>query len=168
MSTVLNESAETMVVADGGVLPIANLRNASNWRAFVHQIVPVIVSALVTMNIVTGDMATAWVPFIFALADNLLSVGNTTDRVRRAVIRESRIVLATLALVAPWLGWLADRVRRAIYAGVGVLQAGGLVTMLVTDVAPAYVPVAGAVLAVASAFLARFYVPTTTIVPKEI
>ena len=139
MSTVLNESAETMVVADGGVLPIANLRNASNWRAFVHQIVPVIVSALVTMNIVTGDMATAWVPFVFAIADNLLSVGNA-----------------------------ADRVRRAIYAGVGVLQAGGLVTMLVTDVAPAYVPVAGAVLAVASAFLARFYVPTTTIVPKEI
>ena len=139
MSTVLNESAETMVVADGGVLPIANLRNASNWRAFVHQIVPVIVSALVTMNIVTGDMATAWVPFVFAIADNLLSVGNA-----------------------------ADRVRRAIYAGVGVLQAGGLVTMLVTDVAPAYVPVAGAVLAVASAFLARFYVPTTTIIPKEI
>ena len=139
MSTVLNESAETMVVADGGVLPIANLRNASNWRAFTHQIVPVIVSALVTMNIVTGDTATAWVPFVFAIADNLLSVGNA-----------------------------ADRVRRAIYAGVGVLQAGGLVTMLVTDVAPAYVPVAGAVLAVASAFLARFYVPTTTIVPKEI
>lgn len=128
-----------MVVADGGVLPVANLRNLSNWRALVHQIVPVIVSALVTMNIVTGDMATAWVPFVFAIADNLLSVGNA-----------------------------ADRVRRAIYAGVGVLQAGGLVTMLVTDVAPAYVPVAGAVLAVASAFLARFYVPTTTIVPKEI
>lgn len=139
MSTVLNRSAETMVVADGGVLPVANLRNLSNWRALVHQIVPVIVSALVTMNIVTGDMATAWVPFVFAIADNLLSVGNA-----------------------------ADRVRRAIYAGVGVLQAGGLVTMLVTDVAPAYVPVAGAVLAVASAFLARFYVPTTTIVPKEI
>ena len=128
-----------MVVADGGVLPVANLRNLSNWRALVHQVVPVIVSALVTMNIVTGDMATAWVPFVFAIADNLLSVGNA-----------------------------ADRVRRAIYAGVGVLQAGGLVTMLVTNVAPAYVPVAGAVLAVASAFLARFYVPTTTIVPKEI
>lgn len=138
MSTVLNRSAETMVVADGGVLPVANLRNLSNWRALVHQIVPVIVSALVTMNIVTGDMATAWVPFVFAIADNLLSVGNA-----------------------------ADRVRRAIYAGVGVLQAGGLVTMLVTNVAPAYVPVAGAVLAVASAFLARFYVPTTTMIPKE-
>lgn len=138
MSTVLNRSAETMVVADGGVLPVANLRNLSNWRALVHQIVPVIVSALVTMNIVTGDMATAWVPFVFAIADNLLSVGNA-----------------------------ADRVRRAIYAGVGVLQAGGLVTMLVTNVAPAYVPVAGAVLAVASAFLARFFTPTTTIVPKE-
>ena len=137
--TRINITAETMVVADGGVLPLANLSSLENWRAFVHQIVPVIVSALVTMNIVTGDMATAWVPFVFAIADNLLSVGNA-----------------------------ADRVRRAIYAGVGVLQAGGLVTMLVTDVAPAYVPVAGAVLAVASAFLARFYVPTTTIVPKEI
>ena len=137
--TPVNKSAEILVAADSGVLPIANLRNLSNWRALVHQIVPVIVSALVTMNIVTGDMATAWVPFVFAIADNLLSVGNA-----------------------------ADRVRRAIYAGVGVLQAGGLVTMLVTDVAPAYVPVAGAVLAVASAFLARFYVPTTTIVPKEI
>ena len=137
--TPVNKSAEILVVADSGVLPIANLRNIENWRALVHQIVPVIVSALVTMNIVTGDMATAWVPFVFAIADNLLSVGNA-----------------------------ADRVRRAIYAGVGVLQAGGLVTMLVTDVAPAYVPVAGAVLAVASAFLARFYVPTTTIIPKEI
>ena len=137
--TPVNKSAEILVAADSGVLPIANLRNLSNWRALVHQIVPVIVSALVTMNIVTGDMATAWVPFVFAIADNLLSVGNA-----------------------------ADRVRRAIYAGVGVLQAGGLVTMLVTNVAPAYVPVAGAVLAVASAFLARFYVPTTTIVPKEI
>ena len=137
--TPVNKSAEILVAADSGVLPIANLRNIENWRALVHQIVPVIVSALVTMNIVTGDMATAWVPFVFAIADNLLSVGNA-----------------------------ADRVRRAIYAGVGVLQAGGLVTMLVTDVAPAYVPVAGAVLAVASAFLARFYVPTTTIIPKEI
>ena len=112
--TPVNKSAEILVAADSGVLPIANLRNIENWRALVHQIVPVIVSALVTMNIVTGDMATAWVPFVFAIADNLLSVGNA-----------------------------ADRVRRAIYAGVGVLQAGGLVTMLVTNVAPAYVPVAG-------------------------
>lgn len=137
--TRINITAETMVVADSGVLPIANLRNIENWRALVHQIVPVIVSALVTMNIVTGDTATAWLPFVFALADNLLSVGNA-----------------------------ADRVRRAIYAGVGVLQAGGLLTTLLTDVAPTYVPVASAALAIVSATLARFFTPTSTIVPKEI
>ena len=127
-----------MVVANGGVLPLANLSNKENWRALIHQIVPVIVTMLVTMNIVTGDMATAWVPFIFALADNLLSVGNTTDRV-----------------------------RRAIYAGVGVLQAGGLLTTLLTDVAPTYVPVASAALAIVSATLSRFYTPTSTLTPRE-
>ena len=136
--TRTNLDAQTLVVADGGVLPVANLSNTDNYRAFAHQIVPVIVTMLVTMNVVTDNTATAWVSFVFAIADNLLSVGNTTDRV-----------------------------RRAIYAGVGVLQAGGLLTTLLTDVAPTYVPVASAALAIVSATLSRFYTPTSTLTPRE-
>ena len=126
----------TQLAPTRGVLPAANLKSMDDWRAFIHQVVPVIVPVLVTLNIATEAVVAAWVPFAFAIADNLLSVGNT-----------------------------ADRVRRAIYAGVGILQAGGLLTTVLTDYAPQYVPVGGAVLAVVSAFLARFSTPTSTIVP---
>lgn len=129
-------AAITVVTPTSGVLPVMNLKNLDNWRAFFHNLVGVLVPILVTANIIDGDQATAWIPFVFAIADNVLSVGNTSDRI-----------------------------RRAIYAGVGVLQAGGLVTTLLTSVAPEYVPIGSAVLAVASAFLARFYTPTTTMVP---
>lgn len=127
-----------MVEPVSGVLPTANLRNRDNWRAFFHQLVAVVVPILVTANVVTENMAAAWIPFVFAIVDNLLSVGHTVDRV-----------------------------RRAIYAGIGVLQAGGLLTSLLTSFAPNYVAVAGAGLAVVSAFLARFYTPTTTMVPSH-
>src|SRR5512139_1347099 len=115
------------------ILPAANLRSADDWRAFVHQLVPVAVSVIVALNLAEESTVLMWVPFALALADNLLSAGNTVDKLRRTV-----------------------------YAVVAVLQTGGLVTALVTDFAPAYVPVAGAVLSVLSAFMARFYTPTTT------
>lgn len=127
-----------MVEPTSGVLPTANLKNRDNWRAFFHQLVAVLVPILVTANVVSENTAAAWVPFVFAIADNILSVGHT-----------------------------ADRVRRAIYAGIGVLQAGGLATSLLTTFAPTYVTVGGAALAVVSAFLARFYTPTTTMVPSH-
>lgn len=124
------------VAPTAGVLPVLNLKSKENWRAFFHQAVAVIVPILVTANIVTENMATAWIPFVFAIVDGLLSVGNTTDKVRKIV-----------------------------YGGITALQAGGLVTVLLATVAPEYVPIGGAILAVASAFMARFYTPTTTMQP---
>ena len=138
MNERINSQAITLVSPDSGVLPVTNLKSMDNWRAFVHQVVAVIVPIIVAANIVSENQAVAWVPFVFAIADNVLSVGNTTDRIRRAV-----------------------------YAAVGVLQAGGLLTTLLADFAPEYVPIAGAVLTVLSAFLARFYTPTTTVVPTS-
>lgn len=127
---------ETMTLEPtSGVLPVENLKSLENWRAFFHQAVTIIVPVLVVMNVATQSEVTAWLPFLFAVVDNVLSVGNT-----------------------------ADRLRRAIYAGIGVLQTGGLITVLFASV-PQYIPIAGAVLAVGSAFMARFYTPTTTIVP---
>ncbi len=127
---------ETMTLEPtAGVLPVENLKSLENWRAFFHQAVTIIVPVLVVMNVATQSQVTAWLPFLFAVVDNVLSVGST-----------------------------ADRLRRAIYAGIGVLQTGGLITVLFASV-PQYIPIAGAVLAVGSAFMARFYTPTTTIVP---
>lgn len=128
--------ATTKVTAAPGVLPVGNLKSLDNWRAFFHNAVGVLVPILVTLHLTTNDAVTAWLPFIFAIADNILSAGNTVDRV-----------------------------RRAIYAAVGALQAGGLATILLTSVAPTYVPIGSAILAVASSFLARFYTPTTTMTP---
>lgn len=125
-----------LVEPTAGVLPVLNLKSLDNWRAFFHQFVAVLVPILVTANVVTQNMATAWVPFVFAIVDNVLSVGNTTDRIRKVV-----------------------------YALVGLLQTGGLLTVILATVAPEYVVVGGAILAVVSAFMARFYTPTTTMVP---
>lgn len=125
-----------LVQPTAGVLPVLNLKSLDNWRAFFHQLVAVLVPILVTANVVTENMATAWIPFVFAIVDNVLSVGNTQDKVRKVA-----------------------------YGVVGALQAGGLVTVILSSVAPAYVPIGGAVLAVVSAFMARFYTPTTTMVP---
>lgn len=121
-----------------GVLPVTTLSSVDNWRAFFHQLVAVLVPVLVTADIVSENTAKQWVPFVFAIADNILSVGNTTDRI-----------------------------RKTIYAAVGVLQAGGLATALLSSYAPQYVTIGGAVLAVVSAFMARFYTPTNTVVPVE-
>lgn len=132
-------AAVTVVQPTSGVLPVMNLKSLDNWRAFVHQLVAVVVPVLVTLNIVTENAASAWVPFLFAIADNVLSVGNTVDRV-----------------------------RRAIYATVGVAQAGGLATVLLSSAAPQWIPVTSAGLTILSAFLARFYTPTTTLVPAAV
>lgn len=129
----------TLVEPKPGVLPVTALKSLDNWRAFFHQIVAVLVPLLVAINITTEATVTAWVPFVFAIVDNILSAGNA-----------------------------ADRLRRSIYAGVGVLQAGGLLATLLAQVAPEYMQIGNAVLAVASAFLARFYTPTNTMTPKDV
>ena len=129
----------TLVTPTSGVLPAMNLKSLDNWRAFFHQAVGVIVPILVTINLVSESVATAWVPFVFAIADNMLSLGNT-----------------------------ADKLRRTVYAAVGVIQAGGLLTMVLTQFAPQWVGIGSAVLAVLTAFLARFYTPTTTMTPIDV
>ena len=121
-------------IPTSGVLPVIRLKSLENWRAFFHQLVGVVVPVLVTMNLATETVIMAWVPFVFAIVDNVLSVGNTVDRLRKTV-----------------------------YAAAGALQVGGLLTVLLSSWNPAYVPIASAVLAMLTAFLARFYTPTTTI-----
>lgn len=126
------------VTPSSGVLPVRNLKSVENWRAFFHSLVGVVVPLLVTLNITTSNVANAWIPFVFAILDNVLSVGNTVDKVRKAV-----------------------------YAGAGAIQSGGLLTVLLSSTAPEWIPVGSALLAVGSSFLARFYTPTTTMNPAN-
>lgn len=117
-----------------GVFPVVNLKSQANWRAFFHSLVAVVVPVLVTMDIATETQVAAWVPFIFAIADNVLSAKNTKDKV-----------------------------RLAIYSAFGVLQTGGLATVLLGSSHPEIIPIVSAVMAIGSSFMARFYTPTTTI-----
>lgn len=91
----------TTVTPANGVMP---LHNWDDWRALFHQLVPVVVTALVGVHMVTEDQVALWLPFVIAIADNLLSAGNTTDRI-----------------------------RRAIYAGLTVAQSSSLITTLLVD-----------------------------------
>lgn len=133
-------SADVVVAPTAGVLPGQNLKSWANWRAFVHQITPVIVTTLVGVGIVTDNQAALWVPLVFAILDPLLSLGNTTDRLRRVV-----------------------------YGVTGLLQVGGLATGLVTGIASGgnglIAAGVGAGVTILSTFLARFYTPTTTMQP---
>lgn len=130
--------ATTTVAPITGPMSAGSLASLDNWRAFFHNLVGVIVPVLVTLHITTQDTVSLWLPFVFAIADNVLSVGNSKDKF-----------------------------RRSIYAVVGLLQTGGLVTsVLTTSVAPEYVSIGSAVLATASAFMARFFTPTTSMVPR--
>lgn len=123
-----------------GLPPAKNLKSWDNWRAFVHQITPVIVTTLVGVGIVTNSQAALWVPLAFAILDPLLSVGNTTDKLRRIV-----------------------------YGLAGLLQVGGLATGLVVGLGTGgnglIAASVGAGVTILSTFLARFYTPTTTMVP---
>lgn len=129
----LAQYVPTQTIAPG-VLPVSNLKSKENWRAFFHSLVAVIVPVLVTLDIATETQVAAWVPFLFAIADNVLSAKNTKDKA-----------------------------RLAIYSAFGVLQTGGLATVLLGSSHPEVVPIISAVMAIGSAFMARFYTPTTTI-----
>jgi hypothetical protein len=117
-------------------LSVYELKSPENWRAFFHDLTAVVVPVLVTAHIATEAQVLAWVPFVFALVDNLLSAGNTSDKLRRTV-----------------------------YGAAAALQTGGLVTTLLVD-SPELVPIAGAGLSMVTAIMARFFTGTTTLVPK--
>ena len=135
-----HEALETIVQPRSGVLPLQNLKRLDNWRALVHQITPVVVTTLVTLGIITNSQVLLWVPLIFAVLDPLLSGLNATDKV-----------------------------RKIIYGIAGLAQSGGLIVGLATGVSSIggqVAPVIGMGITILSAFLGRFYTPTTTMVPK--
>ncbi len=129
---------EVLVEPTNGVLPPGNLKSMENWRAFIHQITPVVVTTLVGIGVVTNNQAALWIPLFFAILDPILSVANTTNKI-----------------------------RKIIYGVAGLAQSGSLAAGLatLTESGGHVAPIVGATLTVFSTFLSRFYTPTTTIVP---
>lgn len=115
---------------------ITTPKTLDDWRALFHELVPIIVSTLVGINLVTNDQVTPWIPFIFAIVDPLLSAGNAVDKV-----------------------------RKIIYSIVVLLQGSSAVIALVTD-DPQIPMVVTAIAAIASASFARFNTPTSSMIPK--
>lgn len=126
------------VTPTSGVMP---LKTMDDWRALFHQIVPVIVTALVGANIVTEGQVALWIPLVFAIADPILSIANTQDKI-----------------------------RKIIYGLLAALQAGSGLTALVEVVAnnssPVVAPAITAGGAIISGILANFFTPTSNMVPK--
>lgn len=135
-----HEKPEILVKPTDGVLPLRNLKSMENWRAFIHQATPVIVTTLVGIGIVTNNQAALWIPLFFAIIDPILSVANTTNKI-----------------------------RKIIYGVAGLAQSGSLATGLATLTASGghIAPIIGAGLTILSTFLSRFYTPTTTMVPVD-
>lgn len=115
---------------------ITTPKTLDDWRALFHDMVPVIVTTLVGINLVTNDQATLWIPYIFAIADPLLSAGNA-----------------------------GDKVRRIVYSLVVLLQSSSAIVALFTS-DPRIPMVVTAVATIASALFARFNTPTSSMVPK--
>lgn len=128
-------AAATIVVPTSGMLKPDNMRNLDNWRASLHQVTPVIVSVFVTLGLTTQDTALLWVSLLFAVADPLLSYANATDKARKIA-----------------------------YGVLGVLQSGGLLAAVLGESSP-WVPISASVVTILSSALARFYTPTSTMVP---
>lgn len=137
-----HEKLEVTVEPTNGLLPIANLKNVDNWRAFIHQVTPVVVTTLVAIGIITNSQVMLWVPLIFAIIDPVLSSLNATDKI-----------------------------RKIIYGVAGLTQTGGMIAGLATGLSSTggqIAPIVGVGVTILSAFLGRFYTPTTTMVPKAI
>ena len=126
----------TTVTPNPGVLPAANLANLDNWRALLHQVTPVVVSALMALHIAGGDpnRIGIYVAIFFAVVDPLLSFTNSTDTARRIV-----------------------------YGLTGTLQSAGAISILFAGVVGPIVPLATAAVTIVSSFLGRFYCPTSTL-----
>lgn len=129
----------TLVTPKPGILTLSKLGNLDNWRAFIHQLTPVVVTVLTTLSITTDDQAALWVSLFFAIIDPLLSYQNATDKARKIA-----------------------------YGVGGLLQSGGLLAA-VTMVAPGpVVPIVSALITVVTSTLSRFYTPTSTMKPKVV
>lgn len=115
---------------------ITTPKTLDDWRAIIHDIVPVIVSTLVGINLVTNDQATLWIPFVFAILDPLLSAGNAVDRVRKIIYSIVALLQGSSAVVA-------------------VFTSDPQIPMIVTAVAT-----------IVSAGFARFNTPTSSMIPK--
>ena len=127
--------SQTTIAPKHGVLSPGKLRNLDNWRAFLHQLTPVVVTVLTALSITTEDKAALWVSLFFAIVDPLLSYRNTTDKV-----------------------------RQILYGVLGLAQSGGLLAAVLLPTAPEMLPIASAVVTVISSTLSRFYTPTSTMV----
>lgn len=116
------------------------LKTLDDWRGLFHQLVPVIVTALVAMHIATDNQVALWIPFVFAIADPLLSLGNT-----------------------------ADKIRRVIYGLLAALQAGSAITAVIEVAAnhasPVVAPVITAGGALISGVLGKFFTPNSNLLP---
>lgn len=134
------QSGVTTVVAATGRGALANLTNLDNWRALLHQVTAPVVTAMAALQVAGGDSykISVYVALFFAFIDPLLSFTNT-----------------------------ADTVRRILYGVLGLLQTAGVVAILFVGHETA-IPVITAVVTIISASLARFYTPTSTIVPREL
>ena len=129
----------SLVTPKPGVLTLDRLKSLDNWRAFIHQVTPVIVTVLTTLSITTETQAALWVSLFFAIVDPLLSYSNVTDKARKIA-----------------------------YGVGGLLQSGGLLAA-VTMVAPGpVVPILSALITVVTSTLSRFYTPTSTMLPKAV
>jgi len=120
-----------------GIVTSNRVRSLDNWRAWLHQVTPVIVGALVALHVASQDAVLLWVSLAFAVLDPLLSYTNATDKSRKIA-----------------------------YGVLGLLQSGGLAAALLGDTSP-WLPVVSAGVTVVSSALARFYTPTTTLVPAS-
>lgn len=127
----------TLVVPVSGVNPLKTL---DDWRGLFHQLVPVIVTVLVAVHVATENQIALWIPFVFAIADPLLSLGNT-----------------------------ADKARRIAYSLLAVLQAGSTISAVIDVVAnhsnPVVAPAISAGGALVSGVLAKFFTPNSNLVP---
>jgi hypothetical protein len=131
------QSGVTTTVAANGFGALVNLTNLDNWRAVLHQVAPVVVTAMVALNVAGGDSHRigVYVALFFAIADPLLSFTNTTDTV-----------------------------RRILYGIFTLLQTSGAVAILFAG-QETTVPLVSAGVSILAAFIARFYTPTSTIMP---
>jgi len=127
----------TTVAPKPGVITVGRLKNLDNWRAFVHQLTPVIVTVLTTLAVTTDAQAALWASLVFAVLDPLLSYQHSHDKARQIA-----------------------------YGVLGLAQSGGLLAAVLLPTAPTLLPVAAAVVTIINSTLSRFYTPTSTMVPK--
>lgn len=133
-----DNSPVTVVSPTSGVLPVINLKSFDNWRAALHGAVPAIITALTALHLTTQDQASVWAALAIAIIDPLLSVANSTDKLRRIA-----------------------------YSVMGLLSSAGFVATLLIGY-ESWVPIVSAIVTIINAFLGRFYTPTTTMVPKAV